>query len=123
MQLDRDQSVHQFNLRAYRLGALLVNDKEYHSSIILCPQRIIAPWRPSNLNEMTAEDLELSLELQPEILLLGTGNKHQIVPAATLATIINRGIAIEVMSTAAACRTFRLLAADSRPVVAALLIN
>ncbi len=123
MQLDRDQSVYQFNLRAYRPGCLLVNDQEYLNSIILCPQRIISPWRPSNISEMTTTDLELILELKPEILLLGTGNRHHIVPTATLASLINSGVAVEVMSTAAACRTFRLLAADSRPVAAALLIN
>jgi uncharacterized protein len=57
---------------------------------------------------------------EPQFLLLGTGRK-QIFPSATLrATFLERRIGLDVMDTGAACRTFNVLLAEGRPVMAAL---
>ena len=63
------------------------------------------------------------IDKAPEILLIGTGSKHKIIPGELLANLYDAKIAVEVMSTAAACRSYRLLASDNRSVTAALLIN
>ena len=56
----------------------------------------------------------------PHFLLLGTGRK-QIFPSAELrATFAARHIGLDVMDTGAACRTYNVLLAEKRPVMAAL---
>jgi len=56
-----------------------------------------------------------------ELLLLGTG--RSLVPAARdlRAGFAERGLALEVMDTCAACRTYNVLLAEARSVAAALI--
>jgi uncharacterized protein len=62
------------------------------------------------------------LEFDPELILVGTGQR-QIFPAAAFrARFLSAGIGIEVMDTGAACRTFNVLVAEQRPVVALLML-
>jgi uncharacterized protein len=54
--------------------------------------------------------------------LLGTGPR-QIFPAASFrAQFLSAGIGVEVMDTGAACRTFNVLVAEQRRVVALLMV-
>ena len=60
--------------------------------------------------------------LEPEIVLLGTGqNQHFPHPRLT-SPLLNRGVGVEIMDTAAACRTYNIIMAEGRRVVAALLM-
>ena len=62
------------------------------------------------------------LELEPEVILLGTGERQRFPPLALTTAILRLGIGIEVMNTAAACRTYNVLASELRRVAAALFI-
>lgn len=57
----------------------------------------------------------------PEVLLIGTGAKQRLLPAETMAELLAMGIGVESMSTQAAARTYNILMAEGRRVVAALL--
>lgn len=57
----------------------------------------------------------------PEVLLIGTGLKQHMLPAAVTRPLLDIGIGVEVMSTQAAARTYNILMAEGRRVVAALL--
>ena len=59
----------------------------------------------------------------PELVILGSGRRLRFVPPALLRPLIERRIGVETMDTAAACRTFNILAGEGRRVVAALLIE
>jgi uncharacterized protein len=61
------------------------------------------------------------LALEPEVVLLGTGARQQFLHPSRLAPIYRAGVGVEIMTTAAACRTFNILVAEERRVVAALL--
>ena len=123
MQLDLESSDQSLQLQSYQDGMLQINDKIYQSSLILTANKLIDNWRPQQLSELQHNDWQAILKLQPELVLVGTGAQHQHIPDSMLAPLYSANIAVEVMSTAAACRTYRLLTADARPVVAALLIN
>jgi uncharacterized protein len=91
-------------------------------SLILTSRRIITDWEPNHLEELTATHLEMVLSLDPELVLLGTGARQQF-PAMELLSRFHRAqIGVEVMDTAAACRTFNILIAEGRHVAAALLM-
>jgi uncharacterized protein len=58
-----------------------------------------------------------------ELVLLGSGQRLRFPPAGHLQALIRRGIGLETMDTAAACRTYNILASEGRKVLAALLIE
>jgi uncharacterized protein len=57
----------------------------------------------------------------PEVIVIGTGQKQQFLPAPVLAPLLRLGIGVETMTTQAAARTYNILMAEGRRVVAALL--
>ena len=58
---------------------------------------------------------------RPEVLLVGTGNRQRMLPHATLLPLLMAGVGVECMSTQAAARTYNILMAEGRQVIAALL--
>jgi uncharacterized protein len=91
-------------------------------SLILTGRQVITEWEPNQLTELTAAHLEMVLSLEPELVLLGTGARQQFPAMDILATLQRAQIGVEVMDTAAACRTFNILVAEGRHVAAALLM-
>jgi uncharacterized protein len=120
MQLTREQT--DANLvRAFEGDAIRVNEEWIQGHLILASDRIIRNWPAPHPNSLGLVDLEPAVALEPQIILLGTGEEI-IFPALELtAELAARGIGLEVMSTAAACRTFNVLVSEERRVVAALL--
>lgn len=120
MQLTRENPGDNLFVRSVDDGGIRVNDEVYNRSIIMTPDDLLE-WPVGSPAELTKENLETVLELQPEVLILGTGSR-QVFPASELTqAVLSRGIGLEVMTTAAACRTFNVIAGDNRKVVAALI--
>ena len=109
-------------IRAYQPGQLTVRDEILRCNAIISHDRIISDWQPAAINAMSIADFAAALELGPEIILLGTGRKQQFPHIALMTELLQSGIAIEVMETGAACRTFNVLLGERRAVVAALLL-
>ncbi|MBI3560486.1 MAG: Mth938-like domain-containing protein [Gammaproteobacteria bacterium] len=86
-------------------------------SVIISSDDLIQTWPPQHLDELQTEHLTTVLALQPEVILLGTGETLRFPDSVLLA---NTGVGIEVMDTGAACRTFNILVAEGRRVVAAI---
>ena len=63
------------------------------------------------------------LELEPEIVLLGSGRRLVFPRQEIFGQVLGRNIGLEIMDTAAACRTFNILAAEGRRVAAALILD
>ncbi|MCY4324813.1 MAG: Mth938-like domain-containing protein [Betaproteobacteria bacterium] len=59
-------------------------------------------------------------EFAPELVILGTGARFCLAPREVAERLAKRGIGLESMDTAAACRTFNLLAYEGRRVLAVL---
>jgi uncharacterized protein len=118
--LDENNATNQ--IRAYQPGCIQINDRLFHNSIILAPEKIIEYWRPQTMTDLLASDFSTILEWRPALLLLGTGARLQFPPMASYGDLINQGIGVEVMDTSAACRTYNALTAENRNVVAALII-
>ncbi|MCO6411129.1 MAG: Mth938-like domain-containing protein [Thiogranum sp.] len=110
-------------VRAYSDGEVTVGARSYRRSIILSADRLVDDWRPQEHHELTAEDLEPVVAMQPEIVLLGTGRALRFPAPRLTVGLLQAGIGVEVMDTAAACRTFNILLAEDRNVVAALLLR
>jgi uncharacterized protein len=123
MLLTQDTPQGKYQIQNYKPGSITVNDTVYTQSLIVTMSTLITSWPPRCVAELTQDHLLILLEQYPTIILLGTGQSGEFLPAALLAPLFNQQIGVEVMDTAAACRTFNVLAAEGRSVVAALLID
>jgi uncharacterized protein len=103
--------------------AVIVNGTSYTGHVIVSAGRIITGWSPRPLAELTIEDFSAALDLEPEVILFGTGLTHRFAANRLMTTIMSRGVGFEAMATAAACRTYNVLTAEDRRVVAALLLG
>ena len=109
-------------IRAYTAGQVTVNQAVYVRSVVVTPERIVPDWPPMRFEDLDAVHFELVAALQPEIVLLGTGSRLRFPEASRTFALVRAGIGLEVMDTAAACRTYNVLVADGRRVAAALLM-
>jgi uncharacterized protein len=97
-------------------------DHDLTRSFLLAPDRAIENWPVDNVAMLDESHVAAVLELQPELVLLGTG-EHQVFPAAAfMAGFLRQGVGVEVMDNAAAARTYNLLASESRHVVAGFIL-
>jgi uncharacterized protein len=109
-------------IRAYAAGELRINNDIYRQTVIVSASATIVVPEISDAEGLAAFDPSRILALDPELVLLGTGQR-QIFPAASFrAKFLSAGIGIEVMDTGAACRTFNVLVAEQRRVVALLIL-
>jgi len=109
-------------IRAYAPGRINVNDVLITRSFIVAPDRLVEDWPPQRFEDLTAESLKAALALEPEILIIGTGKQQHFLGGETMAALGRGGVGVEVMDTAAACRTYNVLLSEDRKVVAALLM-
>jgi len=123
MQLTLERPDHDYFLRGADGQAARVNDRRLTASFVIAPNALIEAWPARDARALTADDLAPLLALQPEVILLGSGASQVFPPAATLAASLGRGIGLEVMTNAAAARTFNVLAGEGRRVVAGFIVN
>ena len=108
-------------VRSYAPGCLTVNNTAYTQSVVLTVDSVSA-WDVTDIRELSAAHVDALLVQGPDLILLGTGAR-QVCPARTLfRALAGAGIGVEVMATGAAARTFNVLIAEDRRVVAALIV-
>lgn len=107
----------------YGEGYVMVNRQRYERNLVVLPDGIMTDWQPAGFDQLSAEDFDRLAELQPEIVLLGTGSRLRFPRPELTRALYEARIGLEVMDTQAACRTYNILAAEERKVVAALLFS
>jgi uncharacterized protein len=122
MQLNLEHPDHAFLLRAADGATALVNDRRLTTSFLLSPDRLVEDWPVTDIRALQPADFEPVLALEPEVILLGTGERQVFPGAAVMAAALGRGIGLEAMGNAAAARTFNVLAGEGRRVVAAFIL-
>jgi uncharacterized protein len=107
-----------------RVGARSITliDRELDKSFLLAPDRAIENWPIDAASALDASHVETVLALQPELVILGTGERQIFPAAAFMAGFLRKGVGIEVMDNAAAARTYNLLAGEGRRVVAGFIL-
>ena len=67
------------------------------------------------------EHFERVVDLEPELVIFGAGARLRFPPPQYTQGLLKRGIGVEVMDTAAACRTYNVLLGEGRRVGLAVL--
>ncbi len=120
MKLHLDNTAGAHRITGYGTGYVSVDEKRLTRSFVLTPERLITDWSPQTVTELDEAALETVARLRPSIVLLGTGAEQCFPPSSLIAPMLGKGIGIEVMTTAAACRTYNILVAEGRHVAAGL---
>jgi uncharacterized protein len=121
MELTHDPGTGNYHIRAYGRGFIQINDEKIDHSLIVTPDKLMT-WPPHAFSELNTSHFLPLFDLQPSIVLLGTGQRLSFPEPALLADFYIKKIGIEIMDTAAACRTYTILMAEGRKVAAALFV-
>jgi uncharacterized protein len=123
LKIEREQAEGRNTFTGYGDGYVLVNGARHSRSLVVSADHLIPDWPASSLAALAPDHLAAIVELKPEIVLLGTGAKFGFPEPALLAPLHKARIGVEVMDTAAACRTYNILLGEGRNVVAALIVE
>ena len=107
-------------IRSVGEDGIRINDELWSGTVALTPQEVIEQWRTVAVEDLVADDFSALLDDSPELVILGTGASGQFPPRELMFAFARRGIGLEVMDTAAAARTFNVLAGEGRRVAAVL---
>ena len=121
MEFNLEVPQNQFFIRSVSEKGICVHNDYFNRPFIISGQRIVPEWNVTSVDDINEESLQVIFDLQPEVILIGTGNTQVFLPTATQVHFFRRNFGFEVMTTEAACRTFNVLATEGRKVVAALL--
>ncbi len=122
-QLSLDVGAGKHMIKAYEPGCIKINDTEYTTSSLVSADTVISPWAPKSIHDLTVDACEQIIQLQPQVVLLGTGEQLIHPEQSLLSPLIEQKIGFEVMDNAAACRTYNVVLAEGRRVVAAIIIG
>jgi len=123
MQLTQDLAEGYLFVRACRHDAITIVDRTLTRSFVLAPDRVIEDWPVTDVSEFDAAAAETIASLNPEVVLLGTGEKQVFPPREMMLGLLRKRIGVEVMDNAAASRTYNLLASEGRRAVAAFMLS
>lgn len=107
-------------IRGVGADGIRINEQIYNEAIALTPQQIIPTWPPVPLSELSCDDFGPVLEFAPELVIVGAGARSEFPPRELTFAFARLGVGFEVMDTAAAARTFNVLAGEGRLVAAVL---
>ncbi len=111
-----------YHISAYQQNQVTINERPYGQSLVLSPQELIEPWPVASIADLTPSHLEPIFDLKPDVILLGSGEKQVFPATEILGAFACMGYGVEVMNTGALCRTFNILVAEDRNVVAGIIL-
>jgi len=121
LQPDKQPSLN--TVSAYGPNYIEINAQRYTQSLLLSPESPVIEWSCTRFEDIKIEDFEQIAKLDPAVVIFGSGQRIRFPQAALIAPLIARNIGLETMDLQAACRTYNVLMAEGRKVVAALLIE
>jgi uncharacterized protein len=122
MKLHAD-SAQAFSVQSHGPGWIAVGGERITHHVVLSSSGERRAWSCTGFDELNEHHFNQLLELNPELVIFGSGARLRFVHPSLCASLISHRIGMETMDTAAACRTYNILAQEGRKVVAALLIE
>lgn len=141
MQINADLNASAYSIKSYEVGEVSIFEpiskeaaKEAYEtgippsakmlkltqSAIISANTLIKDWGPKKPQELNIDDFQKILDLRPEVVILGTGKNIHFPNPKDMLLLQQEGIGVEVMGTAAACRTYNFLMSDGRDVACAI---
>lgn len=108
---------------SYGPGRFQIAEEVWQGSVIVLPNQVLS-WEITAVDQIDAEAFAAIHDTNPplEVLLLGTGATAGFVkPSIRREIRAAAGLAVDLMDTGAACRTYNILLSEGRRVAAALI--
>ena len=97
--------------------------QEWRQSLLLSHDGQLTAWSASSIEALTTQTFADLNTSDIELVILGTGRKHRQIHPRQSHPLITRGVGLECMNSAAACRTFNVLVGEGRRVLLALILD
>ena len=109
-------------ISGYTPDSVTINQLRWQRSLVLPSQGDVIDWPVARFEDLRPEHFEALAIGAPELVIFGSGPRLRFVAPECLRPLLERRIGVETMDTAAACRTYNILVAEGRRVVAGLLL-
>ena len=116
----------QFDVQAisgYGPGWVAVNGEKVTHSVIVSSTGERIAWDASSFDELGPAHFAQLAQLRIEVAIFGSGARLRFPRPAWLKPLVDAQVGLETMDTAAACRTYNILAQEGRRVAVALLLE
>jgi uncharacterized protein len=116
----------QFDAQAisgYGPGWVSVNGEKITHSVIVASTGERMAWDARKFEDLGPAHFAQLAELGIEVAIFGSGSRIRFPRPVWLKPLIDMGVGLETMDSAAACRTYNILAQEGRKVAVALLIE
>ena len=107
---------------AHGTGHVMVNGERYEHSIVVLAEEVRNDWSVEGFDALSESHFTYFNVLKPDVLLLGTGATQRFPHPRLYRSLTDARIGLECMDTPAACRTYNILVAEGRRVIAAILL-
>lgn len=111
------------SISGYGDGWVGVGQEKVSVSFVMGSRGERFDWHCDAFEDLTPAHFLRLAELQPELVIFGSGQKIRFPKPAWLQPLIERQTGIETMDVQAACRTYNILASEGRHVALALLLE
>lgn len=110
-------------IQRYGADGIKVSGKIYDGAVLVFPEMTLDWSAAKSFADLSIDTFAQLSERSDDIdvVLLGTGNKGEFFPPKLRQLLKDKGLSVDAMDTGAACRTYNVLMAEGRRVIAALL--
>jgi uncharacterized protein len=109
-------------IRTYGPGRFLISEREWREPVLVSPAATSA-WPVTRAEDLSLANVAVlrQLPVPTELLVVGCGARAVFIAPAVRAEFKAAGLALEVVDTGSACRTYNVLLAEGRRVAAAII--
>lgn len=118
MLLQKESTGAKVNIKSYQAGEIKLNIGSFNEVILLTNGDKKDFSGASRFEQLNFDHLKDFLDARPEILIIGTGNKHKMLPIEITRQVNSMGIAVEAMASRQACHTYQVLTYEQRIIYA-----
>jgi uncharacterized protein len=111
------------SISGYGPGWVGVDGEKITHSVIISSNGERIDWPLERFEDLGAAHFAQLAQVEAEVVIFGSGSRIRFPNAAWLAPLMERRVGVETMDTAAACRTYNILAQEGRSVAVALLLE
>lgn len=122
MKFAQDNQNEGYVITAYDNDSVTISGKPFTQSMIIASTKLHENWEVTTIELLQPAHIEQILSFEPELVIIGTGERLIFPAVDVYASIIQRGIGVDFMDTGAACRTYNILMSEGRNVVAGIIL-
>ena len=120
MLIQKETNQNKISIKGYSPGEITLQTETYSSPIMLTANSVTRFEAVDSFESLEAKHIESLADKDTEMVIIGSGEKHQLITLAKIKSLNDKGIAVESMSTRNACHTFQVLVHENRKVTALL---